>query len=361
MIIGILTFHRAYNYGAVLQCYALQKYLQRLGYEVSIIDYRQPWTESLRETFSIGKIRQLFRHPFALWNYFISWRKRKKCLKQSHLVFDTFLNKYLNISNTCYNSKDFPIDYDCYFIGSDQLWSVSCLGGKLDEIYLANFPHKQDAKVIGYAISTSNKSFDKLEAIGIKNIIQNFSYLSFREESVSLYINTKYKRNFQTCVDPTILCDRHIWDKLINEEWSKKNYILIYEARDAVDYPNLINNKAKELSIKVGNGCNVVNLSNMQYHVDDFISAFVYAQCVITTSFHATVFSVIFNKPFYSIKLNDGADSRYENLLIMLGLSKQCVSPDFIPSIPFIDYEPVLEKLNLLRKTSEEFLKTSLL
>lgn len=355
MKIGILTFHRAFNYGAVLQCYALQCYLQSLGHDVYVIDYRQPWTESLRKTISFGKIKQLYIHPRALFFYLIKSSYRKKNMAKSKLIFDDFLNKYLNIKDTCFQYNGFPSDYDCYIIGSDQLWGKSCLGGKFDDVYMGDFPHKDQSKVIGYAISSSEQSISSLSKCYLEKIANRFSALSFRESKISELIGNKLDTVFQTCIDPTLLCDQNIWDKIVDYKWKEKQYILIYEARDSVMYPNLLYKKACELQAKVGN-IEIINLSKMEYSVSDFVSAFRFAKCIITTSFHATVFSIIFKRPFYSIKLNDGADGRYVNLLRQLGLSAQCVSPEISPIIPIIDYKNIDNLLKQYRKQSLDFL-----
>lgn len=360
MKIGILTFHRAYNYGAVLQCYALMHYLIDLGHKVYVIDYRQPWTESLRNTISFGKIKQLYKHPKALCSYFFSFSKRKKANKHSSIIFDDFVNKYLSIKDTCNDKIDFPKDYDCYVIGSDQLWGKSCLGGKFDNIYMGDFPHKGNAKIIGYAISSTPKSIVELDKDKLRNIISRFSDLSFREHNIVKQISDICGNHFSECIDPTLLCNSSVWTKLINEKWKRKEYVLIYEARDAVNYPNLLLSKAKRMIELMDKDYEIIDMSGMSFDVSDFVSAFKYAKCVITTSFHATVFSIIFKRPFYSVKLGDGADGRYVNILNQLSLTQQCVEPDFEPILPYIDFSDMEAKLTQYRKSSIEFLNIAL-
>lgn len=361
MKIGILTFHRAYNYGAVLQCYALQSYLKSLGHDVSVIDYRQPWTESLRKVISIRKIKQLVRHPKALLIYLLNSTKRKKSLEKINLIFSEFVGKYLDIKDTCFGKSDFPSNYDCYIIGSDQLWGRSCLGGKFDDFYLGKIPHKSNSKIVGYAISSTEDSILSIRLDSLSQIVNGFNLLSFRERKIADIVGRATNNSYPTCIDPTLLCNQDIWEKIVDFSWANKQYILIYEARDSVKYPNILYQKASEIQKKAVNKLEIINLSTMEYSVRDFVSAFKFAKCVITTSFHATVFSVIFKRPFYSVKLNDGADSRYVNLLKQLGLESQCVSPEFMPSIPNIDFSKIDEVLIRYRKQSLDYLNSSLL
>lgn len=361
MKIGILTFHRACNYGAVLQCYALQEVLRSMGHEVNVIDYRQPWTESLRKAISFGKIKQLYKHPKAMLIYLCSFRKRGNSIKHSEIIFNNFVDKYLNTSNTCYGKEDFPHNYDFYVIGSDQVWGKSCLGGKFDNIYMGDFPHSIKSKLIGYAISSTIQSVLEMDNEKIQKVVGRFSALSFREYNIAKHISDICKISYPDCVDPTLLCESSIWDNLINDKWQEKSYILIYEARDAVKYSHLLQKKAKEMLMLTNKNYEIIDMSGMVYDVSDFVSAFKYAKCVITTSFHATVFSVIFNRPFYSIRLGDGADGRYENLLNLLNLEQQCVGPEFEPVIPQIDYSDMENILSLYRKPSIDFLNNTLL
>lgn len=360
MKIGILTFHRAYNYGAVLQCYALMHFLMELGHEVYIIDYRQPWTECLRKTISWGKIKQLYKHPKALLSYMCFFLNRNKANKNSEIKFNSFVNKYLKLKDTCHGIKDFPQHYDCYVIGSDQLWGKSCLGGKFDRIYMGDFPHNKKSTIVGYAISSTEKSIYDLDKTKLHKVLNNFSELSFREQNVANLTGFICNKKFPVCVDPTLLSDSSVWKCLIDEKWKDKNYILIYEAREAVKYPNLLYSKAKKMKELTGKDYEIIDMSGMVYSVSDFVSAFKYAKCVITTSFHATVFSIIFNRPFYAIKLGDGADGRYVNLLNQLDLTSQCVEPDFEPMLPTIDFSEIENKLALYRKSSIEFLNIAL-
>ena len=248
-----------------------------------------------------------------------------------------------------------PHDFDIYVIGSDQLWGLHCLGGVADDFYMGNFKHTPQSKVIGYAISTNLKSLKVLNNDNsLKDSVANFAKLSMREEFAADYIGNEIGIKPSVCLDPTLLTDKTVWKPLINDKWKDERYILMYEVRCLKDNPNMLQEKAEELANKYN--CKIIDLSNMTYSVEDFVSLFKYAQYVVTTSFHATVFSIIFDTPFYSVKLNDGHDGRYTNLLNALGLETCCVEKDSICSPQEIDFSSAKEKLDLLRGSSFEFL-----
>lgn len=175
-----------------------------------------------------------------------------------------------------------------------------------------------------------------------------------REEFAADYIEDQVGRRPFVCLDPTLLTDQNIWNPLINDKWKDERYILMYEVRRLKDNPNMLREKAENLANKYN--CKIIDLSSMAYSVEDFVSLFKYAQYVVTTSFHATVFSIIFDTPFYSIKLNDGHDGRYINLLNALGLEMCCVEKNFSCSSQKINFHLAKGKLETLRKTSWEFL-----
>lgn len=359
MRIGILTFHRAYNYGAVLQCYALQECLKEKGHKVEVIDYRQAWTEDLRKVFSLSKINQLRSHPLALLKYILSCNKRKKKLRRSSKIFDTFINNHFNLSVSCYDKNDIPCGYDAYIIGSDQLWGVSCTGGKLDEVYAGCFKHN-NSRLIGYAISTNINSLNIIGKSLIEKYIKNFSNISLRERFAVDYFKNNGINNIELCIDPTLLSSTEIWDNIINDKWITRKFIFIYQARDYTLNHNLLHQKAQDVQKLLGKEYEIIDASDMSYEIGDFLGMIKYAGCILTTSFHATVFSILFKRPFYTFKLNDGADGRYIELLKSLKLENHCVDTKFkIKSLITIGKQTEIH-LNEYKRDSISFFKKSL-
>ena len=352
MKIGILTFNRAYNYGAVLQCYSLQETLREMGHDAWVINYLQPHIERSykpiiwRSWLSSAAHLHLRGARNTLRNY--PPRNKKK------QDFEAFTSKYLHCTAPC-DHEHIPQDFDAYVIGSDQVWNQNCLGGRIDNTYTAHFPRKPESQMIGYAIGASMAT---LEAMGDKlpQIISRFNAFSVREELAAKVIAcmTDGTRP-RVCCDPALLHDADFWTKITNNKFKTRKYVLVYNLR----YPQSLRPKIAALAQKLN--CEIIDASPMQYPVDNFVSLFKYARYVITTSFHGTAFSLIFGKPFYSVKLHDGWDTRYTNILHALHADHCCAELDFQPDPTRKELEPeVVRNLKEYRKPSLQFLKEAL-
>lgn len=352
MKIGIITVHRAYNYGSVLQCYAMQEYLTLLGHDVFVIDYRQKWTEAVYKPFSFYYIWHFLkeRNIRAIIDY---WRKRKERTQRLNLtrpIFEAFLKK-IRLTQTC--RWRMPKDFDVYIIGSDQLWSHQCVGGE-DNFYLGNFKHPDGSKIIGYSLSASVPSLYKFGSRRLKAIIANFDKISVREQGNAELIRELTGIRLPITIDPTILIDVEIWNSMINDAWKKQSYVAIYQARPVEGDSDYLKKKAQVLSEEMH--CDVIDLSTMRYSVEDFVSIIKYAKCVITTSYHATVFSLLMKTPCYAVKLGDGFDVRYVDLLTELGLEAELVDKNFEPKPLSFDFEGIDERIIKYKKLSIEYL-----
>lgn len=357
MRIGILTFHRAHNYGAVLQCYALQEIIQEMGVEVDVIDYKQPFLEAVYTPhFRIKEfIHRIVKKDFRggiiyIYGYFLAFKKRR--------VFEKFRQKHLNIGSLT-NNETIPQCYGKYVIGSDQVWGIHCTNG-YDPIFWGNFPTSKDSQIFGYAISSNGDYKDCLSNEMIINNVSNFTKIGFREKQTLLDIQNITGKKFDICVDPTLLTDSSLWENLVNEtKWKNKKYVVLYQVRYSKVNPNFIKRKTYEYAKK--NGCEVINASRMTYSVEDFVSMIKYAECVFTSSFHATVFSVLWGTPFFTFKLYDGHDGRYTAMLEQLNLSNHLVDATSDTSVKIeVDKNRIKRDLINYRHTSEMFLKNIL-
>ena len=350
MKIGILTFHRAHNYGAVLQCYALQEILRRRGHDVRVIDYRQPWIEEFYKLLSV----RMLRDSGGMSGAFAYLKKNAKKFLLApcrSMNFRKFRDGYLHMTAPC--DAAIPQDFDCYVIGSDQLWSLHCLGGKTDLVYMGKFDRSVGSLVIGYAISADMKSVQAIES-DLKEWTDGFDKLSMREAEVADKVSQITGRHCDVCLDPTLLTDADIWNPVLDEKWKNRNYVLVYEVRWEKRNKGLLRRKAEELAAKIGGGCEVIDLSAVRYSVRDFVSLFKYARYVLTTSFHGTVFSILFETPFYAFPLWNGYDLRYVELLSSLGAQDRLVGHDIAIEPVTMDFAPV--KLRLEERRADSFL-----
>ena len=353
MKIGILTYHRAHNYGAVLQCYALQETLKKLGADVHIIDYKQPHIDWVyKPKYSIKHIIKLILtvRLNSLYNYLHLIKKlfnRKK-------NFESFRNKYLNCTEEC--KDNIPQDFDRFVIGSDQVWGIHCTK-TFDKTFWGDFKRKPSSKLYGYAVSSNGDYHQFLSNQELYFYINLFDNITFREEKIQKDIEVSTGINKGISLDPTLLTDEIIWKPLLNNKWNKNEYVVVYQIRRLHDWPTMLESKAQQYAEKYKS--KVVNLSGMYYPIEDFISLIKNAQCVFTSSFHATVFSIIFGTPFYSFLLYDGHDERYQSLLQKLKLSKHLVDKNSETNItPYISNIDETKKiLTQLKAESLNYLK----
>lgn len=354
MKVGILTFHRAHNYGAVLQCYALQEVLHNLGADTVVINYKQPFIDNLyKAKLSVKHLAILafLMKIKAIRKYFHSISTDRKRGKN----FETFRKLFLNCSTEC-KMNNIPKDLDRYVIGSDQVWGIHCTHD-FDPVFWGGFERKEDSKLYGYAISGNGDYQDFLTHQEIRHYFNLFDDISFREKKIRDDMEGITGIRKEICLDPTLLTDECLWHNLINDKWEKEKYVVVYQIRRLKKRPRLLEEKAKEYASK--HECQVINLTGMNHPVDDFVSIIKHAQCVFTSSFHATVFSVIFGTPFYSYKLYDGHDDRYESLLKELDLDHHLVDENSDTSeTPIIkDIVSVKKKLDDIKADSIAYLK----
>lgn len=357
MKIGILTFHRAINYGAVLQCYALQETLKRLGHEVEVINYQQPRVERTdRKPFESGDKCRLLKglHFRSWWNY----DKDKAIVLERRSHFDDFLSKHLTLTEPC-TLESIPQDFDACVIGSDQVWNSHICDG-LDPVFWGKFKHRSDSKVISYAASTSYKDITKFSKQEVENLLSNFDAVSSREQEVVHYINKELNVNSvaQVVLDPTLLANKEVWDGMLNDKYKDKKYVLYFAARTYQPNPSIIKQKATALAKEMG--CEVMTINFNEDTPEDFVSKFRYATAVVTSSFHGVAFSLIFNRNLYAVMYGDEQDARYVNVLKSVGASNMLYSVNDMLSPMDFGYEIVKENLRNLQNVSIDFLLQSL-
>lgn len=348
MKIGILTFHRAYNYGAVLQCYALQEILKNKGHDVYVIDYRQPTIEKNRKIFDVQYLVRNKKHVGNIVRYLLHMPRAM----MEHGRINRFVKKYLRLTASC-QDYDVPTDFDVYIIGSDQLWNFDHTGG-MDKVYWGDFEHNKDAKLYTYAVSTKCSCIELLTGTQLKEVLKRFSVISLREEVVREVLSAKVGKALRIDIDPTLLANKNIWERMVNRAWKNRRYLVFYQVGRSGQHKLQVLQHAYRLAeIK---GLEFIDLSDYKYSPEDFISIIKYAQCVVTTSFHGTAFSLIFQRPLLVYRLNDGNDGRCLNLLSMMGLSHCVLDLEQPAKIQKINYLDVAERMKNLQSISLEYI-----
>lgn len=361
MRIGILTFHCAHNYGAVLQCYATQEFLRSKGYEVEIINYRPKY---LLEPYKIFKIKRILsKNPIrmlkGLIKEFILFPIRFK----RFCGFENFINNKLILSKVV-TKESIPSNYDVYIVGSDQVWNPKITRG-FDLVYFADFPfQKGEKRYISYAASMEAKALDDDQTTFLNKNLSNFDSLSVREDVLQQLLKPLTSKPIFQVLDPVLMVPSEIWDNIPSGKKDIDKYVVVYQVRNHPDTMRIAHHIAAQIGVKVKV---LVAWSQIKIHETDqeatpeeFVNYIRNASCVVTTSFHGSAFSIIFNRPFYTIRLNDGADTRSSSLLKSIGLENRMIEANCSPVFSQIDYSSVNKKLNSLRVKSQNYLLSSL-
>lgn len=367
MKIGILTFHCADNYGAVLQCYALQETLKTLGHEVEIINYRPQYLIKPYKIFSKERIKSknIFKSSIKFAREILTIHRRKEL--QS--AFKRFRTTFLHISSTILQShNNISPEYDIYIVGSDQIWNTK-ITNKLDPIYFGKFNiPKYKKRCISYAASMEVQGNNIKNNTILRSLLKNLDAISVRENNLAHTLEPLTNKKIYTVLDPTLLAPEHIWSKLIVPIKLTRPYILIYQVRKSPKTQIIARNLAIQLGCEVFEiSTNIKNIIRPRRTIEDaspekFISLIKYARCIVTTSFHGTAFSIIFKKDFYCLKLEDGFDSRSKSLLEDLNLSERFISCSVTPTFSKVIYDSKIEnKIKELRSISIKYLSDNLI
>lgn len=361
MKIGILTYHRSYNYGALLQAIALRYYLSSLGHDVFFIDY---WPEYHKRMYRIIDMYYIKKHSLV--------ESFKYLIRESIVLpikigrknkFERFIND--KIQPFCHSMED---NYDCIIYGSDQIWrKQSGLNKQFNPVYFGE--GNVNTKVhISYAASMGEEKLEEEDATKINNWLNKFKAVSVRESSLKKYLDSIGVRDVKLSIDPTLLLDKGEWEHLAVKKRirnDKKRYALFYDLMDGSFDKEVIreytDKRGLDLIIITGSAKYRNYKKNIHAVLDPFemIDYVVNAECVFTSSYHGLVFSLIFNKKvFASFRYNS---ARAESLLDSLGLRDILLKPmeKRIPDIK-IDYDTCNQKFESMRYDSKRWLEKSL-
>jgi len=353
-----ITYH---NYGTFLQAYALQQYINSLGYQSIvlndefIIENKISWKAEIRRM--IGKLNKDYR-------MFLRSQKDSanlyKQFKREHIVLDN------NISDIDYLNRV----YDCFVCGSDQIWNPFSFKNTKNDFFYADFAKK---KKVAYAPSIGVASIPKEYVERFKKLIQDFSFLSARERQGKEVMEKLTGKIVYEVVDPTLLLGQGEWRKLINNSHkATQKYVLGYFLTPNPIYINI----AKEYAHEMGYEFRMLYTNRSYSAVADklitagpveFLKAIHNAQYVFTDSFHGSIFSSIFRIQFVTFKRFKNTitsqNSRVENLLRIMNLENHLIGIEDISKIytlEKIDFNNVWERLSSIIEESKQYLSVAL-
>lgn len=353
MKIGIVTYHRPHNYGALLQAYSLKTYIARLGHNVEIIDYWPLYHSAI----------------YKLFHNFSKLKLRSKIKKIALTVvgilkiykrisgYSNFCTKFLGLHRKPAYSQQTSLaslNYDLIIYGSDQIWrkQKTPLFEGFDDVYFGE--HIPSARKVTYAASMGVININEHDRVFIKKALKNFNTLSVREAALKTTISELTDKEVVQVLDPVFLNGKEEWLKLIPANGKKHQYVLLFK---------LLNNAESVIladTIAEYSGCSVIEipgtnvnplLIGSRYKQTEsplgFLSLIYNASFIVTSSFHAVAFSLLFEKQFYAIGLKDNSD-RVLTLLSNLGIKQRYLNNlneiDYKEKINYNEVTPLLKK-----------------
>lgn len=378
MKIDLLTFHFVSNDGGVLQCYALQTYLEKQGHQVQVIDYRPSY-----HTVRYDAVKNPFVYTRWYWRRFQksglvtrtikSGRSFVRCLylntrpdeRKTAQTFDGFIRKNLHLTEKYTSLKQLrqrPPQADAYVVGSDQLWNPDLLDFEFDPAYFLDFGGSGIPRV-SYAVSTGRQLNEK-ELSQLGKLCGRLSAISVREYNEQLI--KAVERDVHVCIDPTLLLKAEDYSEVESKAEEKEPYIFVYGFEDSEALHDAVDAVQKQQGIRIINGCphrihldgDVRNLR--ECGPGEFLTLIKNARFVITNSFHGTALSIVYKKEFVTLA-HSTRGSRMTELLNKLGLLTRLWGCEEFSIDDPIDWQRAEEKLRVLQKHSSEFLLSAIM
>jgi len=338
--IGIMTlYYKTYNYGAQLQCYALQRTLSKMGYDAELIRFK--WNRV--------ELDRFYRYAGSA-NY-DKFEKFSKSIPHSKGIY------------TPENIHECAEDYDIFICGSDQIWGVN------DSMPIYVLPHitlsfVPDSKIkIAYAASMGGSAVSDRIKDAIALSVQRLDAISVRETSAAEFVSEMAGKPVYAVLDPTMLLTSEEWEEVAVKPNTDCEYIFVYN----IGGNAYLDETAKKLSSELN--CEIRTIS---YSPTDstgpaeFIGLIKYAKYVLTNSFHGTIFSILYKKQFLTFEIDNRNDNLSKNIRIINLLESIELSSRFVDFKAIANYENELEywnvnqRVNRLRKASMQFLTQSL-
>lgn len=350
---SIITIHHIHNFGSVFQAYSLYRYLELNGYDTEIIDYQPGYYKDGRNKLKsiVGKLLNLKDHLV---------RERK---------FKDFIKKYDKLSDKRFTTleqlKVYYKDKENVFIsGGDQLWNNYHPCGN-DSAYKLSFA--ESGKKIAYGTSMGRNNFTDEELIKIADEVSDFKNIMLREQSTVPMLASHTDISVKHVIDPVGLIDVDEFKRIAVKPDIKEPYAVMYLADSGELLDRAVEILSKKLGLKIVHICGF----RKKCYCDEFLKDagpeeilgyILNAEFVLSASFHATMFSILFNKPFASLLPGTNTNARIEDVLRLTGLedrlvnteeSLNCLTED-------IDWQPVNETIERFRQESQQALKNAL-
>ncbi|MGN0048629.1 MAG: polysaccharide pyruvyl transferase family protein [Bacteroides sp.] len=367
--VAIVTWVKYHNFGSFLQAYALQRTIEDMGYDVSILDDRDVIEEGRKDSPALSLWKRL-RYRLAKSYYrLVNYRFISLCTKSDRL-YEAFKSQYLNVDTEVKPFTRLDNKYEQFVCGSDQIWAPSLM--IFSPYYYLAFTSK---KKIAYAPSVGFSHYPDSFKSKVKPLLNRFAHLSVREQLGADIIQNIVQRPVSAVLDPTLLLSADQWSalSLSSSIVFPSKYIFCYFLSKNDDYLNFVQKFASDKQLPVI----LFAVEGRNWHWGtkmlaggpiEFLKAIKHASYVFTDSFHGTIFSIHFEKRFITFKRFSESDSqnqnsRISNLLGKLNLEEYFIGKDNweeIDRLRQIDYSEVSRYLQKECTLSIDYLRNAL-
>lgn len=358
MRIRIITCHDVYNAGASLQAYALMQYLKDCGHEVKIIDYKPDY---LSRHYSLKAVNNPEYDRAGIREIYLLVKmpgRIKKLFSKRKDRFDAFRKNALELTDTTYRTceelKNIE-EADLYLAGSDQIWNPIFPNGK-DPAFFLQFTEK--GRRASYAASFAVDALKEEDRQRMKEWLKSFDAVSVREQTGAALVKQMGLQSQRNC-DPVFLLKQCQWKKILPETETNKKYVLLY------DFDK--NCVAEEIAEKISKKTKTEIWSVFKTEICDkvcadigpleFVNLILNAEAVVSNSFHATAFAIIFHKEFFVIERKERINTRMNDLLKVFGVEDRKM--DHVKKLQTakkINWQRIESILQKERKEAEEYL-----
>lgn len=365
MKIGILTLPLHTNYGGILQCYALQTVLERMGHKVRVLS-KPRYGRSYYIIYPLAVCKRLLKR-FVLG-------KKVAILKAPHQIIrqhtDRFIHRYIHQYTQRKWTAQIASHFDVIVVGSDQVWRPLYYQ-PIKEAFLS-FLGDADIKRVAYAVSfgVDHCEYTEEQRELCSSLLKKFDAISVRESSGVQLCQEYFDTKAVQALDPTLLLSADDYRALIKKGKTQpsKGNLLVYMLDQTKEKEALVDRIAQAKGLTpfwMNSDIDDETLplkQRIKMPVEQWLRSFDDAKFVLTDSFHGCVFSIIFRKQFLAMGNKERGLSRFQSLLTLFSLQDRLfLSPDeYKSNLSSIDYDQVQARLQSLQAQSFSFLKTNL-
>lgn len=368
MKVAIVTLPLYINYGGILQCYALQTVLERMGHDVVVLE-KPKYGRSYPFIKALAICKRLFKRYVLRKKVNILWAPHE--IVSSHIK--QFIRRYIHHSYKRVWSPQTLRGINAFVVGSDQIWRPE-YSHPIENAFL-DFTKGMNVKRIAYAASfgVEQCTFSEEQLFICSTLLKQFDAVSVREDSGARICKESFGVEAVQMLDPTLLLDADDYRKLIYTAKTipSKGNMLVYILDVTEEKKRLVEQIAEERGLTpywLDNDTNAESVywdGKIKMHVEQWLRAFDEASFVFTDSFHGCAFSILFKKSFIAFGNKDRGLTRFTSLLNLFSLSERLFfSPEEYTrkkqNLKDIDFNLVYERLQEERNRTFRFLNVSL-